>query len=121
MKKRILASLMLALMLLGTTATCLAGTDGVTRSITSIFSTATFSHFVSTGQGQSLRVEQQVTERHPTTEDVYTDVHNSSSVGMATSVYTERRADAGYRYLRIDWTKSYLNSSLYSELPKLDV
>lgn len=124
MKKRVLATLLTGLLLVGTTATCFANDDGISRSITTTNATASFSHFVSTGGGQSIMVEQQVVQREPLAipnkykDKVYT--HSNTLVGEVAKVSSSRTVTAG-KYIRIDWTRGYVNSVLHSERLLMEV
>lgn len=109
MKKNIITSIMVALLLLGITATCLADTGSFDNSITATRATAKFYHFISTGEGQVIEVEQCVTERHLATADVYTVTHGTNVVGGSTTVTSVRNAGVGCKYLWIDWTRGYVD------------
>lgn len=114
MKRKIVVGLMAGL-LLGTVGTYFADTDGLNRSITTINATASFTHDISTGGGQSIMVEQQISElRLSDGKYVHVDVHDNTVVGGNRTVISERKVTDGYRYTQINWTKGYVNGLVHS-------
>lgn len=111
MKKKIFTSLVVGLMLLGTAVTCLADTNGISRSISTTLSKASFTHYPNTGEGQLISVEQYYAEMDPKKGTIKEDTHGNTLVGMATTVKTQRYVTDGCQYLFIKWTKGFVNTT----------
>lgn len=114
MKKRILAVLATGLLLVGTTTTCLAGSEGLTDSLTSTLAKASFQHSTM-GGGQRLEVSHRVVERRDS-DGLRLAVSNYGvSVGGASTVSAQRQVTAGYKYDEALWVRGYVNSVVYAE------
>lgn len=98
MHKKIIGTLLIATMVLGTTGkTCLAVEKGITGNVTKTLAKGTYTHGT---YGSPLRMDILYEERHKTTGDLYTDTHSNSVVGQYLSVTASKAADEGYNFTK---------------------
>jgi len=109
MHKKIIGTLLIATMVLGTTGkTCLAVEKGITGKVTKTLVKGTYIHGT---YGSPLKMKIVYTERHKTTGDFYTNSHSNSVVGQYLSVSASKAADEGYNFTEANFN-GYANGQI---------
>ncbi len=113
--KKLFMGLMIMCVVMGGSISCWASSASLSHTITKTSISGTFSY----SSTAVLKMSQEFVEQHTTTRQVYTSQNTAYAVGTNTIAKSTRKADIGYNYIIINYTRGYIGSTLYGTLGAL--
>lgn len=113
--KKLFMGLMIMCVVMGGSISCWASSASLSHTITKTSISGTFSY----SSTAVLKMSQEFVEQHSTTKQIYISTNTAYAVGTNTIAKSTRTADIGYNYIRINYTRGYIGSTLYGTLGSL--